>query len=83
MPSRVGALGDRDGHGRAAEAGEGHEREVLVGEVGVVEQAGEEVGGAAADAEVLVAHQAQDLARVPHVDEVDRAVPRAAGRGTR
>ena len=33
--------------------------------------------GAAAHAEALVPHQAQDLGRVPHVDEVDR-VGRAA-----
>ena len=47
---------------------------MLVGEVGVVEQAGEEERGAAADAEALLEHQAQDLARVPHVDEVHRLV---------
>ena len=74
MPSSRGPLGDRDRHGRAAQAGEGHEREVLVGEVGVVEQAGEEVGRAAAHAEALVQHQPQDLGRVPHVDQVDRPV---------
>ena len=74
MPSRVGPLGDGDGHRRAAEAGEGHEGEVLVGEVGVVEEAGEEEGGAAAHADVLLEHQPQDLARIPHVDQVHRVV---------
>ncbi len=52
----------------------GIEREMLVREVRMVEQAGEEVRGATGHAEVLLAHQAQDLARIPHVDEMDRPV---------
>ena len=44
----VTPLDDRHRHRGAAQPGEGHQLEVLVGEVGVVEQAGEEVGGAAA-----------------------------------
>ncbi len=73
-PQLGGPLGDGDRHGRAAEAGEGHQGQVLVGEVGVVEQAGQEVRGAAADAQAVGQHQAQHLARVPHVDEVHRPV---------
>ena len=57
--------------------------EVLVGEVGVVEEAGEEEGGAAAHAEALVLHQPQDLARVPHVDEVHRPLAEQRARGRR
>ena len=48
---------------------------MLVGEVGVVEQARHEEGGAATHAELLGEHDPQDLAGVPHVDQVDRVVP--------
>ena len=67
-------LGDGGGHRRAAEAGEGHAGEVLLGEVGVVEDAGEEERGAAAHADVLGEHQPEDLAGIPHVDHVHRVV---------
>ena len=75
MPSFVAPFRHRDGNGRAAEPAERHEREVLVGEVRMVEQAREEVRRAAADTPRCSSlHHPQDLARVPHVDEVDGAV---------
>ena len=75
MPYVGQPLGDGQRDRGAAQAGDRHQREVLVAEVGVVEQAGDEEGGAAAHADVLLAHDAQHLAGVPHVDEVDRLVP--------
>ena len=44
------------------------------GEVRVVEHAGHEEGGAATEADVLGLHDAQHLARVPDVEDVDRLV---------
>jgi hypothetical protein len=58
----------------ATGTGEGHELQVVGGEVGVVEQAGQEVGRPTGDAEALVVHQLQHRARVPDVDQVDRPV---------
>ena len=68
-------LGDSRGHRRAAEPGEGHAGEVLVGEVRVVEDAGEEVRRSAAHPDVVRQHQAEDLTRVPHVHHVHRVIP--------
>ena len=41
-------------------------------EVGVIQQAREEVGSTAGHREVLVEQQPEDAARVPHVEQVDR-----------
>ena len=68
---RVEALRHRRGDRRATEARVGHERTVFVGEVGVVEEAGEEEGRAAEHPHLFLSHDAQHLTRVPHVDEVD------------
>ena len=45
MPWAAARSATDSGDGRAAEAHEVHELQVLVGAVGVVEQAGQEVGG--------------------------------------
>ncbi len=71
IPRSGGPLGDGHGDRRPAEAGEGHQGQVLGAEVRVVEQAQQEVGGPTGDAEPFVAHQAQDVGRVPLVDQVD------------
>ncbi len=72
MPRSRAALRDRLGHRRPAQARERHETQVLLGEVRVVEQAGEEVGRTAGHAELAVEHQAKDGFGVPGVDEVHR-----------
>ena len=46
--------------------------EVVGGAVGVVEQAGEEVGRPGAAGQPELGHQAEDAGRVPHVDQVHR-----------
>ena len=83
MPRRVARSVSATGTVEPPIPANGIEREVLVGEVRVVEQAGEEVGGATADAEALREHLAQDLAGVPHVDEVHRPAAQQRRRGTR
>ena len=65
-----GPLGDRQGDGRAAEADEVHQLEVLVGAVRMVEQAGQEVRGPGAAGQSVLAHDGQEAGRVPHVGEV-------------
>ena len=47
-------------------------RHVLGGEVGMVEQAGDEVRRPAADRQAVALDQLQHLAGVPHVAQVDR-----------
>jgi hypothetical protein len=49
-----------------------HQRAVLVGEIGMVEQAGEEERRTRAAVHVVLEHRGEDRRRVPHVDEVDR-----------
>ena len=46
--------------------------QVRRGEVGVVEQAGDEVRWPAADRQAVGLHQRQHLSGIPHVGEVDR-----------
>ncbi len=55
--------------------GNGHEREVLLGEVRMVEEAREEVGRPAGHAEALIEHQFQDDTGIPDVDQVDGPHP--------
>jgi len=52
-----------------------HQHPVLVREVGMVEQAREEEGGAGAAVHVVFEHGGEDGRRVPHVDQVDRVAP--------
>ena len=70
-PERRHALGHRGRHRRPPQADPAHELQVGGGAVGVVEQAGEEVGGAAARGQVVLEHAGQYGAGVPHVDEAD------------
>ena len=63
-------LGDGDRDRRATQSGEGHHGQVGGGEVGMVQQAGEEVGGATADAQALLVHEPEHLAGIPHVHQV-------------
>lgn len=43
-----------------------------VGEIGMVEQAGDEVRRAAADGESVAVHQRQDELRIPHIGQIHR-----------
>ncbi len=52
---------------------------MLLGEVRVVEQAGEKVGGPASHTETILLHHPEDLGRVPDVDQVHRALSRSSG----
>ena len=64
--------GHGGGHGRPAEADGLEVRHVLVGAVGMVEQAGDEVRRPAADRQAVDSHQLQHLAGVPDVAQIDR-----------
>ena len=69
-------LAHRDRNRGSAEPDVGHERTVHRGiEVGVVEQAGEEVRGALAGGEMVFDHRREHPLRVPHVDQVHVAAP--------
>ena len=70
-----GPFGDGGRDARAPEARDRHVGEVTLGEVGVVEQAREEVGRPSAHAEVLGEHQPQHLAWIPDVHQMHRVVP--------
>ena len=52
-----------------------HQRPVLVREIGMVEQAGEEEGRARAAVHVVLEHGGEDGRRIPHVDQVNRIAP--------
>ena len=61
----------------------GHHGQVLGREVRVVQQAGQEVGGAAGDAEALVAHEAEHLRPDPTRRPGARGARAAAASGRR
>ena len=64
---------DGRGHRRSTQARVLHVRQVLGGEVGVIEQAGDVVGGTAADGQIVAEHQRQGLTGIPGVGEIDRS----------
>ena len=74
-PEPGGPLRHRHRHRRPPEAGERHHGHQVGGEVGVVEQAGEEVGGSAGDADPFLPHHAEHLTGVPDIEQVDGVLP--------
>ena len=68
-------VGDGAGDRRAPQADVAHQLQVPRTQRGVVEEARQEVGGAAARAQPARRHVLQDLPRVPHVGEVDGLAP--------
>ena len=75
MPSRSARSPTAAGTGEPPRPMRGMSAACAGGEVGMVEQAGEEVRGAAAARQLVLEHRREHARRVPHVDEVDRVAP--------
>ena len=71
-PHRGGPIGDRRGDRSAAQAQLTHQRQVSRTQLGMIEQAGQEIGGAAARGEAVLQHRVEDDVRLPEIDQVDR-----------
>ena len=72
MDAQIGEpAGECGGNRGPAETGGFHMAQMVIGEVGMIKQAGEEVRWAAPDGHTLALHQGQDLCGVPVIDEID------------
>ena len=64
-------LAEGDGHGRTAETDPAHQRGMVRGEVGVIQEAGQEHRCAGAATDARLPHHLERVGRIPAVDQVD------------